>query len=549
MSESSGDTKTAPLADDDPLAELAKLVSAGSVFGHTADSPVEAGSVDAGAVDPTAVTGEGEPRLTAPAAEALDVSNSSTLDLDAELGAQLEAELVSELYESEAPASVEPPIESPSFAAPASEPMVETPVEAAPNVDEQVSSALDEALNLDGFVSDAPIQADLTEMTSEPAATPAPVAANEPDLGPQIDFESFEAEIAAAATSGFPSVDVTAPNVDVAPVAPVEPTIDPVVAGAATPDFGFEGVPPQVPSDIPVGDIDPLDNIQFETADDELVAGYDNDNKSGGKGMLAIAAVLLVALVGGAGAYFIGAFGDGSDEPVVVAADEEPVRIKPDDPGGREIPDQDRTVYNTLEGEQGDEKPGSRLVVRSEEPEVGESNRPRVILPSSSNNGVSATVPPRGPKTVKTVIVRPDGTLVQPAEAAPEVVANTSTETSLVDTTETEVAAVGEELTRVLSVQKHCLPRQKVQTLRQMKQPHQRLYKLQLYRQFRAQIMIATARLAHKPKLHKLQRQHQLLPRAGLRLIRVTLSFSFQRSVLTKRLEPTSVACNSVIRR
>ena len=441
MSESSGDTKTAPLADDDPLAELAKLVSAGSVFSHTAGSPVEAGPADVGAVDPTAATGEGEPRLTAPAAEALDVSNSSTLDLDAELGAQLEAELVSELYESEALASVEPQIESPAFAAPASEPMVEAPVEAALNADEQVSSALDEALNLDGFVSDAPIQADPTQMAPERAE------AAEPDLGPQIDFESFEAEIAAAATSGFPTVEATAPNIDVAPVAPAEPTVEPIVAGAVAPDFGLEGVPPQVPSDMPVGDIDPLDNIQFETADDELAAGYDSDNKSGGKGMLAIAAVLLVALVGGAGAYFIGAFGDGSAEPVVVAADEEPVRIKPDDPGGREIPDQDRTVYNTLEGEQGDEKPESRLVVRSEEPEVGDSNRPRVILPSSSNNGVSATVPPRGPKTVKTVIVRPDGTLVQPEETASDVVASASSETSLVDTSETAIPAAGEELT------------------------------------------------------------------------------------------------------
>ncbi|MEP1442273.1 MAG: SPOR domain-containing protein [Hyphomicrobiales bacterium] len=445
MSESSGDTKTAPLADDDPLAELAKLVSAGSVFGLPVDSPAEAGPADVGAVDALAVAGEGEPRLTAPAAEALDASNTATLDLDAELGAQLEAELVSELYESEPPVA-QPQSEAAAFAAPATDAMVEAPAALAPTADEQISSALDEALNLDGFVSDAPIQAEIPQVAQEPA----PVAAPNVDVEPQIDFDSFEAEIAAAAaTSGFPAVDAPAPapSVDVPSGGFVEPSVDPIVETAPTPDLGHEGVSLDGPAALSTGDVDPLDNIQFETAKDDMAAGFDNDNKSGGKGILAIAAVLLVALVGGAGAFFIGAFGDGSDEPVVVAADENPVRVKPDDPGGRQIPDQDRTVYNTLDGEEGDEKPESRLVVRSEEPEVGDSNRPRLILPGSNDGDVSATVPPRGPRTVKTVIVRPDGTLVRPEETTSDVAASASTETSLVDTAETAVAAAGEELT------------------------------------------------------------------------------------------------------
>lgn len=205
MSKSSGETNTvAPLAEDDPLAELAKLVSAGSVFGNAADGAApDAGNLQP--VDPLAHGAASEARLTAPATEALDASSSSSLDFDAELGAQLEAELVSELYESAAPVVAEPKVETPAFAAPADE---------TASTDEKISSALDDALNLDGFVSDAPIEVAAVEAIPEVAIPePAQVAAvDAPDLDPQIDFESFEAEIAAAATSGFPAVDVPTPS-------------------------------------------------------------------------------------------------------------------------------------------------------------------------------------------------------------------------------------------------------------------------------------------------------------------------------------------------
>ncbi|MEP3233210.1 MAG: SPOR domain-containing protein [Hyphomicrobiales bacterium] len=439
MSKSSGDTKTtAPLAESDPLAELAKLVSAGSVFGNVSDDATGEAMGDPSFEPSVAQGADSEMGLTAPATEALNVSNASTLDFDAELGAQLEAELVSELYESEAPVVAEPQVEAP----------------VAPDVadiDEKISSALDEALNLEGFVSEAPVEAAVEAALPE-AAVPEPVqevAVDAPEIEPQINFESFEAEISAAAASGFPSVDVPTPSADFATDAPSAPAVDPMVAALEAPGFDAS----VIPSALPTGDVDPLDNIQFETAEDEFVADYENDNKSNGKGMLAIAAVLLVALVGGAGAYFIGAFGGGSDDPVVVAADNQPVRVKPDDPGGRKIPNQDSTVYNTLDGEEKDQTQESRLVVRSEEPEVGDSDRPRVISPNSRIRDVSATVPPSGPRTVKTVIVRPDGTLVRP-EADDTAAASSPSETSLVDASETvanaagqEVASAGEELT------------------------------------------------------------------------------------------------------
>ena len=440
MSKSSGDTKTAvPLAENDPLAELAKLVSAGSVFGGVSDDAAGEAVGDPSSEPAFAQGADSEMSLTAPATEALDASNASTLDFDAELGAQLEAELVSELYESEAPVVAEPQVEAPVAADPA---------EMTANIDEKISSALDDALNLEGFVSEVPAEVATPEAITPKPVQDAPIDA--PEIEPQINFDSFEAEISAAAASGFPSVDAPTPSADIAPDAPAALAVDPMVAAIAAPGFDASGIP----SALPTGDVDPLDNIQFETAEDEFVADYDSENKSNGKGLLAIAAVLLVALVGGAGAYFIGAFGDGSDDPVVVAADDEPVRVKPDDPGGRQVPNQDSTVYNTLDGEEKDTTQESRLVVRSEEPEVGNSDRPRVVSPNSRIRDVSATVPPRGPRTVKTVIVRPDGTLVRPETDDTDAATSTSSETSLVDASETvagaaeqEVASAGGELT------------------------------------------------------------------------------------------------------
>ena len=438
MSESSGETnKVKPLAEDDPLAELAKLVSAGSVFG---DEPSDAAGGSLGNADGA----DSEVRLTAPATEVLDASSSSALDLDAELGAQLEAELVSELYESDAPVVAVPQIETPTVDA-----STDTPI----NVDDKISSALDEALNLDGFISDGPHVAPDVPNVAPDVPNVAPDVPNvEPDappLEPQINFDSFEAEISAAAASGFPTVDVPTPNADFTPATPIAPSVEPMAATVSAPHVGSG----DIPADVPVGDVDPLDNIQFETAEDDFVEGYDDDTKSSSKGILAIAAVLLVALVGGAGAFFVGAFGDGSDEPVVVAADNDPVRVKPDDPGGSEVPNQDLTVYNTLDGEQKVPKQESRLVVRSEEPEVDDSELSQGTVPNSSNDDVSATKPPKGPRTVRTVVVRPDGTLVQPDVQVSNVGPDTSAETSIVDSAGSaanraaqEVASAGEEL-------------------------------------------------------------------------------------------------------
>lgn len=142
------------------------------------------------------------------------------------------------------------------------------------------------------------------------------------------------------------------------------------------------------------------------------------------------------------------ATGGNDGSPVVIAADSEPVKVVPDNPGGKVVPNQDKAVYDRVaSGSLNDPKQPS--LISSEEhpvdvvqktltPEnlplegedeaqaemtpVGETEDAR-LLPT---NGQSAHAKPGDaeqlavmPRRVKTMIVRPDGTLVEQVSDVP----------------------------------------------------------------------------------------------------------------------------------
>jgi hypothetical protein len=171
-----------------------------------------------------------------------------------------------------------------------------------------------------------------------------------------------------------------------------------------------------------------------EGRDREAVAGAGVRKPK--RGMMIAAAVGGIAILGA-----IGAFGltsrDGGETgvPVLVKADPEPAKIVPEDPGGKEVPNQDRAVYGEVDGN-GEAAPTQEtLVSTSEEPiDLGGAEAP--VLPGSMTEGVKVedrlepdvaetTAPAASdngtavlaPRRVRTVIVKPDGTLV---ESAPE---------------------------------------------------------------------------------------------------------------------------------
>lgn len=170
-------------------------------------------------------------------------------------------------------------------------------------------------------------------------------------------------------------------------------------------------------------------------------AAANTPNKRG----LVIAAVLgCVAIVGVAGILFAnsGADTSGSDGPVLVEASPDPVKIEPENPGGKLVPNQDRAVFaeNAVTPEQ------EQLVPGLEEP-VDIAAVPQADLPSSLNGSVDAQkgddrlIPQAtetsnaadeigaliAPRRVRTLVVRPDGTLVERAVVpTPEPVVSTA---------------------------------------------------------------------------------------------------------------------------
>ncbi len=170
--------------------------------------------------------------------------------------------------------------------------------------------------------------------------------------------------------------------------------------------------------------------------------------------LLAAAAMLVVFAGGAYGVYSWLSNGPGlsivgSGEPRVIAADKDPVKVVPENPGGKTVPNQDKAVYDRVAGAA--EEPKQKALVSSDEqpvdvvqrtltPEVspdddeggadpvlptavGETQDPR-LLPdhnatadaSAADDGAASSVSPR---KVRTMIVKPDGTLVAREEPAP----------------------------------------------------------------------------------------------------------------------------------
>jgi hypothetical protein len=177
-------------------------------------------------------------------------------------------------------------------------------------------------------------------------------------------------------------------------------------------------------------------------------AAYDEpayQRKQGPRRGLVIAAIIGgVAILGVAGALAMSMMGDAQGgAPELVKSDQTPIKIRPENPGGTVVPNQDSKVYETVaktgaNGGSGQEK----LVNNTEEPvELAEQ------LPDNVDEDVSAaddggkaedrieqvsTEEPAAdeaiavaPRKVRTMVVRPDGSLA-PREEAPQEAAATA---------------------------------------------------------------------------------------------------------------------------
>lgn len=159
---------------------------------------------------------------------------------------------------------------------------------------------------------------------------------------------------------------------------------------------------------------------------------------------LSVAGLLLVAGVSGY-AWFAGDSGNlsGNGAPVVIAADTDPVKMVPENPGGKTVPNQDKAVYDRVAGGalsdpkqpsliSSDEQPVDvvqKTLVPEGFPLEGEDEEmpPAVTEEARLTPGEAVPAEPAAsqdqlavmPRKVKTMIVRADGTLVEQVSDAP----------------------------------------------------------------------------------------------------------------------------------
>lgn len=135
--------------------------------------------------------------------------------------------------------------------------------------------------------------------------------------------------------------------------------------------------------------------------------------------MFATAAGVLV-LIGGIAYHFIGG-GMNSGEPVIIRSDNQPVKVQPDSPGGATVPNQDKAVYERVAGTIPQNPEQKSLVTAQEDPvdlaadedEFGSFDDGRNDTIIANNNTAIEEEPLIVPRTVQTMVVRPDGTIVQ----------------------------------------------------------------------------------------------------------------------------------------
>ncbi len=156
-----------------------------------------------------------------------------------------------------------------------------------------------------------------------------------------------------------------------------------------------------------------------------------------------------VTLAGGAGLYAMGGGSMGDGTPALVKADASPLKVRPTNPGGVVVPNQDSTVYDRVAGGSLNEAEQPKLLANTEEPvdlaaateddpvtegldfvggdpdvdEVAEGE-------GKSEDRVAAQAPDEeagteegiavAPRKVRTMIVKADGTLVPREDAAVE---------------------------------------------------------------------------------------------------------------------------------
>ncbi|UJW73499.1 SPOR domain-containing protein [Rhizobium sp. SL42] len=328
------------------------------------------------------------------------------------------------------------------------EPVRSEPVPAKPLPAEPAARAVPEYEDSVGFdPAEIAEQDEQIESFSGMDVPEVPMAEARPQAAPQADYDfDIDSELATLFNEPVASPPPATPLPSAGRVA-VETPVKP--AAAQPPLDEFEAFERALEEDFRTS-LNSTQTFERETRGHITIAGEAQGFRRI-KPYLMAGTAAVVLLLGAGGLYaWLGTGSVGtltSGEPQVIAADKDPVKIVPENPGGKSVPNQDKAVYDRVAGN-GVEDPKQTSLISSEEepmdvvqrtliPEnlpmenegqdgaiatpVGETEDPR-LLPDGQPAETAAAAEDPGtitPRKVRTMIVRPDGTLV--AQDVPEV--------------------------------------------------------------------------------------------------------------------------------
>ena len=295
----------------------------------------------------------------------------------------------------------------------------------SPQVDVTTEEAIAAELNqLANGTADAPAQPDIpmpvaTEQTVDPWTTPEivePTVEAAPALAmPEVTPESeWAAQPVVADEYSDPAADFAAEQAQTASNYVSETAA--VAAGA--------GAGAAVVSHAHHVQAAPAQSAYAAPVEDEVMVPpphmYDRPS-GGGAGKRIALAVVAVALMGGVAAAGWNMF-DGSDGPApTILAATEPAKVKPKDTGGKIVPNQDQAVYRSVGGETAAPQQ-AKLKDTSETPiKVAAKATPsKTVTRANADGSKPETGVKVQPRRVRTVVVKPDGTIVSTVGKAAE---------------------------------------------------------------------------------------------------------------------------------
>jgi hypothetical protein len=167
------------------------------------------------------------------------------------------------------------------------------------------------------------------------------------------------------------------------------------------------------------GDGQPVDQAEYEEDMRPLAP------RKSRKGLMAVSAIAAAAVIGGGAAWYAGGSSAMvSGEAPLITASSEPTKVQPENPGGLEVPNQNKQIY-----ERAAQSTETKIVDREEQPiDVKEATRmaaagaPAVTGTTGTTGSGPVTALPSmdlgEPRKVRTVTIRPDSAAPAAAPAA-----------------------------------------------------------------------------------------------------------------------------------